>query len=128
MTADEVLAFCRQAGVVLAADGDQLQWSAPRGTMTLEIRAALTAHKLAILASLRAPFVTLLCGLTLPLSAVLLTLDLEARGFTLELDADHRLIVRESDRLTADDRAALSRWHRHVAAAVQHATCADVPQ
>jgi aspartate racemase len=49
----ELLDTLAQRGVQLSADGERLRCRAPQGALTPEIRAALEAHKPAILASLR---------------------------------------------------------------------------
>ncbi len=52
MTADKLLTTCRQAGIILAAAGDNLDVDAPKGAITQEIRAALLAQKPELLAVL----------------------------------------------------------------------------
>lgn len=52
MTADRLLTTCRQAGITLAAAGDNLDVDAPKGSITPEIRAALLAQKWELLAVL----------------------------------------------------------------------------
>ncbi len=53
MTTLALLAELRRRGVVLEASGDRLRYRAPAGTMTAELRAALAAHKDALLEVLR---------------------------------------------------------------------------
>ena len=54
MTAAALLAALQTRGVRLAAVGDRLRVEAPRGVLTAADRAALAAHKAALLALLRA--------------------------------------------------------------------------
>lgn len=65
-------------------------------------------------------YVSLGGGLTLPLEPVLLVLDLEARGLTIGRQADV-IVVRPAGHLTAEDRAALTRWRAHILALIDHA-------
>lgn len=53
MTALALLAELRRRGVVLEASGDRLRYRAPSGALTAELRAALAAHKDALLEVLR---------------------------------------------------------------------------
>ena len=122
MSPTELLGAVRAAGIVLEACGDRLTYDAPKGAMTPALREELTRHKPALLALL-APvtaFVTLKNGPTLPGEVIKLACDLEARGITLETDTDHHLVVREDPRLTAADKAAIARWRRHLAAAIEY--------
>ena len=48
-SAGSLLAELRQAGVVLAVNGDRLHYSAPLGVMTPEFLAAVKKHKPALL-------------------------------------------------------------------------------
>ncbi|WP_324718205.1 hypothetical protein U7230_07060 [Carboxydochorda subterranea] len=53
MDAAALLHALRARGIVLSAVGERLRVEAPRGLVTPELRAALTAHKAAILALLQ---------------------------------------------------------------------------
>jgi hypothetical protein len=70
-------------------------------------------------------FVTVKGGLTLPLPAINLAVDLEFRGIVLAVDAAHELVVPTDSRLTAEDRAAIHRWRRHLVA-ILLSPCPDV--
>jgi TubC N-terminal docking domain len=52
VTVPDLLVTCQQAGIVLAADVDQLDVDAPDGRLTLDLQAALVAHKPELLAVL----------------------------------------------------------------------------
>ena len=52
MSAADVLAQAQAAGVQLVANGDRLHYRAPAGALTPELRAALQAHRAALLALL----------------------------------------------------------------------------
>jgi hypothetical protein len=122
MTPQDLLTTCRQAGIVLAVDGDALDVNAPKGTLTPELRDELARQKPALLALL-APatvFVPLKGGLTLPLDVIKLALDLEAREIPLHIDADHQFIAPADPRLTPLDQAGIARWHRHLAALIEY--------
>jgi hypothetical protein len=49
MTLPELHALLDRLGIVLSVRGDRLHWAAPPGAMTPEIKAALAAHKPALL-------------------------------------------------------------------------------
>ena len=49
MSAAQVLQRARALGIVLSGDGGKLRYEAPTGCPTLELRQALTLHKVAIL-------------------------------------------------------------------------------
>lgn len=126
MSPIELLTVVRAAGIRLEVSGDRLQFDAPAGALTPDLRAALVEHKPALLALL-APvtaFVTLKGGLVLPLPAVLLALDLERRGFRLALDADQRFTIERTEdtaeltEITDDERIAIDRWRLHLGALV----------
>lgn len=125
MTANHLLALTREAGIVLEAQGERLMVDAPRGVLTPELRAELANHKpelLAVLVPVTA-VVTLKNGPTLPLPALRLVWDLERRGFTLRLvpqPGTDAVVVEPTAGLTAEDRAALARWRRHVAALISY--------
>ena len=55
MTRDELLHACARLGVKLLVEHDHLRVRAPAGAVTPEMRAALTAHKAALLEHLAAP-------------------------------------------------------------------------
>jgi hypothetical protein len=121
MTLADVLAFARDTGIVLTADGDRLRVDAPAGAMTPELRGALVQHKPALLVVLQPmQFISLHGGLVLPEPAFRLVLDLEARGITLTTDPDHQFIIPNDPRLTEADRAAIARWRHHLGAAVEY--------
>jgi predicted metal-dependent hydrolase len=131
MTPDEILTVARTAGIRLEVRGDRLHVEAPSGVVTDELRHALMANKAELLARLSpsAEYVTLKPiasypnGLTLPAAALRLVWDLEARGFTLALipqPGTDEVQVEPAGALTDRDRAALHRWHRHVAAVVAY--------
>jgi len=122
MTPHELLRTCQQAGIVLAADGDALDVTAPAGTLTPELRDELARQKAALLALLTPStvFVPLKGGLTVPLPALHLAWDLEARGIPLEVDADHQFVAPAAPRLTPLDQAGIARWHRHLAALIAY--------
>jgi hypothetical protein len=113
MTAHQLLMTCRQAGIVLAADGDCLDVDAPAGVLTPELRDELSRQKPALL-SLLAPVVTELVylrgGLLVPRPALELVLDLEARGFKMTLDEHQQFAIGPPATLTPADRAAIQRW------------------
>lgn len=122
MTAHELLLTCRQAGIVLAADGDNIDVDAPKGVLTPELRSELARHKPALVALL-APvteFVTLRGGLIVPLPALRLALDLEQRGFTMALDTSQQFRISATDHLTDEDRAGIRRWRNHLRAIVAY--------
>ncbi len=64
-------------------------------------------------------YVVLRGGLSLPVAPVLLLLALEGRGLTVTRDGD-AIVVRPPGRLTAEDRAALTRWKPHVLAIIDY--------
>jgi hypothetical protein len=136
-----VLSAVRAAGIHLWAAGDTLQFDAPAGAMTPELRAAVLEHRAAVLALLApasapgadpgassevAPatveplheYISLRGGLVVPVPALQLALSLENRGFLLRVDADHQLVIQHTKdvELTEAERLALTRWHLHVAA------------
>lgn len=120
MTAHELLLKCRQVGIALAVDGNNIDVDAPKGVLTPELRSELARHKPALVALL-APvteFVTLKGGLTLPLPALLLALDLERRGFKMALDEGQQFTIEATATLTDEDRAAIRRWRLHLGAIV----------
>ena len=121
MTLPELLTVVRAADIRLESRGDRLVFDAPHGALTPELRAALVQQKAALLMRL-APveFVTLKGGLTIPVPALRLALDLEARGIPLATDADHRFIVPQDERLTADDLVNIQRWRAHLCAIVDY--------
>ena len=53
MTAADLLTHCRERGIVLVDQGDRLQFRAPKGALTPDLKAALARHKGALLAILR---------------------------------------------------------------------------
>ncbi len=120
MTARELLQTCRQAGIVLAADGEHINVDAPVGVLTPELRGELARCKAGLLVLL-APateFVSLRGGLTVPMAAVRLALDLESRGFRLALDAYEQFTIEPTASLTQADLAAIRRWRLHLGAIV----------
>jgi molybdopterin converting factor small subunit len=121
MTLAELLTVVSAADIRLEARGDRLVFDAPHGALTPELRAELVHQKPALLAWL-APveFVTLKGGVTIPVPALRLALDLEARGIPLATDADHRFIVPQDERLTADDLVNMQRWRAHLGAIVDY--------
>ena len=122
MTAHELLMTCRQAGIVLAADGDCIDVDAPAGVLTPDLRNELTRHKPALLELLAQPraFVTLRHGPTLPVEAIELAIDLERRGFRMSLDAGQQFQIEPPAKLTAEDRAAIRRWRLHLGAIISY--------
>ncbi len=121
MTAHELLATCRQAGIVLRARGDALEVDAPRGVLTPELRAALVHHKPDLLAALRpTEFVTLKGGLTVAVQALKLALDLEARGFRQFVTPAGEYKAEPATRLSESDRTAITRWRFHLTALVRY--------
>jgi hypothetical protein len=122
MTTEQLLLTCRQAGIVLSAQGDTLELDAPCGALTPELRDRLARHKAELLAVLRPPraFVTLKGGPTLPVEAVELALDLERRGFRQSIDAAGCYQVEPPAGLNGDDRARLARWRNHVVAVLRY--------
>ena len=114
-------------GFELKAAGDRLRIR-PLNRVTPELRAELERHKLALLVLLEpnTDFVMLQGGLIVPVPALVLALDVEARGFEQTLDAGGEYRIEPVDRLTDVDRAAISRWRRHLAAMVAYEppTCA----
>lgn len=61
-------------------------------------------------------FVTLKGGLIAPEPALKLALALESRGHGLSVSADGKLNVTNGSALTAEDRAAITQWKRHLMA------------
>jgi hypothetical protein len=53
MTAADLLTSCRERGIVLIDEGENLRFRAPRGAMTPDLKAALARHKRELLAMLR---------------------------------------------------------------------------
>ena len=49
MTAEQVLSFVSQKGIILTADGDQINYKAPTGVMTPDIVEIIRKHKPGIL-------------------------------------------------------------------------------
>ena len=45
MTATDLIATCRAAGILLEVNGDRLKYQAPAGALTPELRATLKEHK-----------------------------------------------------------------------------------
>ena len=89
----------------------------PTGNFAAERAAAEAADPIQL--------VTVKGGLTLPVPATNLAVDLEFRGIVLAVDAAHELVVPTDSRLTAEDRAAILRWRRHLAAIVLYECPAD---
>src|SRR5207253_6081793 len=54
LTPTSLLSACAGRGIVLFVDGGRLRFRAPAGAMTPELRAAVVAHKAALLAHLAA--------------------------------------------------------------------------
>jgi hypothetical protein len=124
----DLLIRLRTAGVRLEARGDRLVVEGPTTVLTKEVREALAAAKPDLLRLLdtESRFVTLRGGLTLPVEPLELALRLEAEGFNLRLDGDDgELIVEPADSLTAEDRAAIARWQRHLAVILRY--CNEPP-
>ena len=123
MSPQDLLLTCRQAGILLAADGDALSVNAPKGMLTPELRDQLAHQKPAILALIEPciQFVELKGGIAMPAPALRLAWSLEERGIPLQVNADHQFVVPNDPRLTPADRAGLSRWHQHVAALIEYA-------
>jgi len=121
MTLAELLTVVSAADIRLEARGDRPVFDAPHGALTPALRTALVEQKPALLAWLSpVAFVTLKGGLTIPVPALRLALDLEARGIPLATDADHRFIVPQDERLTADDLVNIQRWRAHLGAIVDY--------
>ena len=122
MTAHELLLTCRQAGIVLAADGEYIDVDAPAGALTPQLRDELARCK-ADLLTLLAPvteFVSLKGGLVVPVLAFRLALDLERRGFRMSLDEGQQFQIEPAAALTETDLAAIRRWRLHLAAIVAY--------
>jgi len=49
MTAEQVLSFVNQKGIILTADGDQINYKAPTGVMTPDVAEMIRKHKPGIL-------------------------------------------------------------------------------
>ena len=49
MTAEQVLSYVNQKGIILTADGDQINYKAPTGVMTPDITDIIRKHKPGIL-------------------------------------------------------------------------------
>ena len=49
MTAEQVLSYVNQKGIILTADGDQISYKAPTGVMTPDIAEIIRKHKPGIL-------------------------------------------------------------------------------
>ena len=49
MTAEQVLSYVNQKGIILTADGDQINYKAPTGVMTPDIAEIIRKHKAGIL-------------------------------------------------------------------------------
>jgi len=118
MTALELLATCRAAGVDLHARGGRLKYEAPVGALTPALRSKLKQKKAELLAVLNAPPTVTLAptGLTLPFPVVQLAWDLEERGFCITTEEGGTLSVEPRHALTSHDRAALERWENHLVA------------
>ena len=117
MTPEALLHHARAAGLVLTPEGDRLRVR-PSERLTPTLRAALLAHKPAVVALLRAAGsrddlaerVTLRGCLVVSLRALRLGWQLEARGLVLSVRDGH-LHVTPEDRLTALDRDRLDRHY-----------------
>lgn len=126
MTTTDLLTLVQRAGIVLRADGDRLTYEAPAGTLTPELRDALTMRRSEILALLEPPVVLvhLPGGLVVPRQAVELALNLEARGFRLSLDFKEQIAIEAtgtSGQLELADRTSIARWRWHLGAIVSAA-------
>lgn len=122
MTAVELVLTADKLGIRIEARGSKLHVSAPSGVLTPELRDAFAVEKAALL-SIYAPvtqYASLRGGLVVPAVALRLALSLEARGIGLDTGADGLIIVPDDPTLTAEDRAAIARWHRHLAAIVEY--------
>ncbi len=125
-TPSDVLDACRAAGVRLTRRGDRIEVAAPAGACTAELRAALAQHKPELLARLVPAdrYVTLKPdartgqAVTLPIEPILLALDLERRGYRQSLDAAQQYQIAPAAGLSDEDRAAIRRWRRHLAAII----------
>ena len=95
MTALELLATCRAAGVDLHARGGRLKYEAPVGALTPALRSKLKRKKKELLSILSAPpSVTLApTGLALPLLVIQLAWDLEELGFEVTTGEDGALSI-----------------------------------
>ena len=125
MTVRQLLAEAGRRGIRLEARAGRIRFHGPRGAMTPELRAEFQRHRGQVLAALEPPtapleLVPLLGGLVVPLPALCFALDLEARGFSQCVVAEGAYRVEPADGLTEDDRAAIARWHRHLAALVAY--------
>jgi hypothetical protein len=121
MSATELLAVTKAAGIALNVVGDRLRYSASKGALTPELRDAMARHKAELLILL-APvtFITLKGGLVVPRQALELALDLEQRGYRQRVDVDGLYQVEPLDTLTRADRTAILRWRLHLAAIVAY--------
>jgi hypothetical protein len=61
MTAPEVLALCRQRGIVLTPEPDRIRLRAPAGAIDANLKSLLAEHKPAILALLTSALATPSC-------------------------------------------------------------------
>ena len=118
MTAIELIAECRTAGIQLKARGTRLKCEAAPGALTPALRLKLIQKKAELLALLTAPPCVTLAptGLTLPLRVLELAWDLEERGFLITTREDGALSVEPRHALTARDRANLKQWEGHLSA------------
>jgi hypothetical protein len=122
MTLVALLEATERLGIRLEARGDRLHVEAPAGTVTPELRDALTRQKRVLLAQFAPPrgFITLKNGPTLPVDVIELALGLEKRGIPLDVDDAHQFVVPDHLALTDEDRAAIVRWKHHLGAAVEY--------
>ena len=126
MTAIELLAMARTAGIRLETIEDRLRVDAPAGALTPKLRDALAMRKSELLIALKRPraFVTLKPDMrtgfapTLPIEAIELAIDLEQRGFEMWLDQWEQVVIAPAQELSDRDRAAIARWRLHLGAIV----------
>ncbi len=96
MTLEVLRADLEQAGVRLAEDGDTLRVFAPQGALSSDLRAAIAAHKSALLAAL--------AGFH-PLDPAIITSEAGRRS----LDENERRLARLTAQAAAPSATALDR-------------------
>jgi hypothetical protein len=119
--APDLLRDLQAQGFELAVKEDRLRIR-PADRLTPALRDLLARRKAEILALL-APtreYVDLPGLGFVARPALQLAWSLEARGFGLRLGPDDQVIVEPARALTDQDRAALHRWRRHIAAVFAH--------
>lgn len=64
-------------------------------------------------------YLALRAGPALPTDAIWVAIGLEMRGHVLSV-ADGKLVVSEGSKLTAEDRAEIKQWRRHLMALLDY--------